>query len=64
MRATRRTFITSVAATRAALIPVPALAKTKLDEKYPEVIAFRYEHDSAKVDRKKIPRACKHSSML
>lgn len=56
MTTTRRAFITSVAATSAAMMTNQAFAETKLDETSGQAVALGYVHNSAKVDSKKYPK--------
>lgn len=56
MTTTRRTFMTTVAATSAAVITNRSFAQTKLDEANSQAVALGYMHDTTKVDGKKYPK--------
>ena len=56
MTTTRRTFMTTVAATTAAMMTNRSFAQTKLDETNSQAVALAYVHNSSKVDSKKYPK--------
>ncbi len=59
MNTTRRTFITLVATTSAAVMATNTFAQTKLDETIGQAVALGCAHDSSKVDGKKYPKHVK-----
>ena len=56
MTTTRRAFMTTVAATSAAMMTNRSFAQTKLDEANSQAVALGYMHDTTKVDGKKYPK--------